>query len=253
MKTLKITLLLSLLCSAGYSQIIKFEQLIAYYSPIEDGSLSEIKRELFFNIRGAYVHPVTKTKLTFAGKLEDISMGYPTNWIADYISVEIISTCNGKSMHATSRNSILTPEQKSILKNVDLGAQVQIIVKYRSTNSANDKIEIRSMSLGITVIPETEAYFPGGSGKMKMYLQENAINKIPKSIYSELRQTMLNFTVNEFGEIINAKITQSTGDPQTDQLLMEALYKMPKWIPAENSKAMKVKQEFEFVLANDGC
>ena len=61
------------------------------------------------------------------------------------------------------------------------------------------------------------------------------------------------FTVNEEGEIVNAKISQTSGDSKTDKLFVEAINKMPKWKPAQNSKGVKVKQEFIFNLSGGGC
>ena len=88
---------------------------------------------------------------------------------------------------------------------------------------------------------------------MTQYLRENAINKIPETTSKQLQQVIVGFTVNEEGKIANVQISKTSGDPNTDKLLLEAINKMPKWRPAEDSKGVKVKQEFEFSVGNVGC
>ena len=69
----------------------------------------------------------------------------------------------------------------------------------------------------------------------------------------DFQQCVVIFAINEAGEIVNAKISRSSGDSKTDKLLLETIYKMPKWKPAKNSKGIKVKQIFEFSVGNRGC
>ena len=109
------------------------------------------------------------------------------------------------------------------------------------------------MNYSATVIPETEAEYPGGNQQMTQYLKENAIDKIPEISSKQIQQTLVEFTVNEKGETANAKIIKTSGDSETDKLLIEAINKMPKWSPAKDSKGRKVKQEFEFSVGSSGC
>jgi TonB family protein len=88
---------------------------------------------------------------------------------------------------------------------------------------------------------------------MTKYLKENAINKISETTSKELKQGIVRFTVNEEGTITDAKIFKTSGDLNTDKLLLEVINKMPKWRAAEDSNGIKVKQEFEFSVGNVGC
>jgi TonB family protein len=109
------------------------------------------------------------------------------------------------------------------------------------------------MWVKMTVIPEVEAQYMGGSEQQKLYFQENVIKKIPKSSTEKSPKGVVVFTINEEGAITNALIKTSTGDAKTDELLLDAVNKMPQWKPAENSKGVKVKQDFEFSIGNEGC
>ena len=100
-------------------------------------------------------------------------------------------------------------------------------VNYKSQSSAADKTEIRTMSFSVTVVPDVEANFKGGKVQMKQYMKEKVIDNIPSNITSSLRQAMVKFTVNEEGEIINARISESTGDQDIDRLMLEGVNKMP--------------------------
>ncbi|MBK6399923.1 MAG: energy transducer TonB [Bacteroidetes bacterium] len=253
MKNIKLTLLLLLVSTILFSQD-SVKHFVAYNS-LSGNKVpgSDIKSNLSFGVRGAYKNPVTKAKLNSATKLDDICEGYPANWLNNYVSTEIVSTSNGKKVKASGLNGTLTSEQKKIVSSVDLGAEVLIDVKYKSQNSATDKTEIRTMSFSVTVVPDVEANFKGGKVQMKQYMKEKVIDNIPSHVTSSLRQAMVKFTVNEEGEIINARVSESTGDQDIDRLMLEGVNKMPKWIPAKNSSGEKVKQDFEFVMANEGC
>jgi TonB family protein len=254
MNTIKITFLLVLLSSTAFSQDSVFNSPVSYRSTAANGSSeTDIKRQVWFEVRGAHGQPVTKATLSKAAKLNDVCQGYPTNWLKDYVSAEIISTVNGKKMKASSSNEILTPEQKNILASSDLGAEVLLTVKYKTQNSANGKTEIRTMSFAVTIVPDVEASFKGGDSQLKSYFKNAVINKIPTAIQSKLNQSRVKFTINEIGEIINARVTESTGDQETDRMMLDGVNKMPNWMPAHNSNGIKVKQDFEFIVANQGC
>jgi TonB family protein len=210
------------------------------------------RQELMFEVHGIYSRPVKKVNLNEVRLISDISPGYPVNWV-EYVSTEILATCNGKTMKATGVNNMLTPEQKNILKLADLGTDIVVNVKYKSRNAATDNIEIREINISVNVIPDTEAEYVGGYPLMVKYLQENIINKISETVPEQYQQGAVKFTINEEGEIINAKISKTSGDAKTDKLFIEAINKMPRWKPAQNSKGLKLKQEFEFSVGGGGC
>lgn len=210
---------------------------------------------LDFSIRGHYERPVTKLKLEKAKILSDFIDGYPTNWVDEYVSVELLATCSGKAMRAVSLNDKLNDTQKNILKLADISTDIFINVKFKNKQVATNSLANKEMNVKMTITPETEAVYAGGQNQMKAYLKENVINKISKSIIKQLQESIATvlFTINEEGEIINSKISKTSGDAQTDQLLLEAINKMPQWKPAKNSTGTKVKQAFKFSVGLSGC
>jgi len=228
MKNSIITPLLFLFFSVGFSQNLKID----FY--------------------GNHSPSIKKEKLNEAKLMRDVIPDYPTKWIINCVSAEISATCDGKAMVAMSSSDTLSTEQ--ILNTVDPGTYIVINIKYKYKNSVNDNIEIDKMHFLATVIPETVAEYPGGYQQMIQYLKENTINKISETASKQFQQIIVRFTVNEQGEIAGVKMTKTSTDPKIDQLFLDAVNKMQKWKPAENSKGVKVKQEFEFsVGAGGGC
>lgn len=210
-------------------------------------------KDLSFSVHGRYSRPAKKQKLAEAKLLGDFIPGYPTNWISNYTSVEIIVTSNGIVKKATSKNDTLSNEQKNILNTSDIGAEIIIKVKDRFFNPEANIISDRKINISMMIIPQIEAEYIGGNQKLSKYINENVIKKINENYPKNFQQGIVNFTINENGEIENTKIATSSGDVSTDKLLLETINKMPKWKPAENSNGIKVKQDFKFVVGSEGC
>jgi TonB family protein len=216
-------------------------------------SQTSFSQDLNFDVHGTYSNRISKEKLTEAKTMRDINPGYPSSsWITSYISSEVSVTGKGKNLKVNGTNDILTAEQQNILKKAELGDDVVIDINYKQVNTITGNVENRNMHFVYSLVPENEAEFVGGYEKMRRLLKQNAIDKIPVTIAKEL-QAAVRFTVNEKGEIANAIISKSSGDEKTDKLLVESIYQMPKWKPAQDSKGMKVKQEFEFTIGSGGC
>lgn len=254
MKNCIIVLLLILPFNSGFSQDITYELPESYsHSVGREMPSSEFAQNLRYDIRGAYTRPVIKEKLSAARFLHEISPGYPSTWLSDSISAEILATIGGRSLRAVSESDILSPEQKSILNSADIGDDIVINVRYKYRNSVTDKLENRAMNYSVTVVPEIEGKFPGEKQEMDSYFNKNAMSKISETSSKEFKELLIKFTVNEEGEIVNAHISKKSGDPKIDKLFLDTIIRMPKWKPAENSKGKKVKQEFEFIVGSGGC
>jgi TonB family protein len=215
--------------------------------------INGFSQDLSYEVHGKYVRPIKKEAIIKANYMSDIIPYYPSEWIEGYVSAEISATYDGKTVMAASANDTLSAAQKNILKTAGLGTEIVINIKYKRKNWVNDKIDIGNMNYSATLIPEIEAEYPGGNKEMTQYLKENAINKMPDTTSGQIQQAIVRFTVNEEGEIADAQIFKSSGDPLTDNLLLTVINTMPKWRPAQDSEGIKVKQEFEFSVGRGGC
>lgn len=214
--------------------------------------LTGFSQNFNYKVQGKYVHSIKKEKLNEARSMSDIIPYYPAQWIRAYVSLEIRATCNNKTLIAIHTNDTLSAEQKNILNTVDLGSDIAIKIKYKYDNPVINKIEDGTMYYSTTVVPEIEAEYVGGDQQMKQYLMDKTLSTISDTTTTKFNLGIVRFTVNEEGEISNAEVTRTSGDMKTDKLLIEVINKMPKWKPAQNSKGVKVKQEFEFSVRKNG-
>ncbi len=214
---------------------------------------NNIVRELNYEVHGTYKRPIKKSQFTDAKLVRDIISGYPTNWISGYVSVEISGICAGKLLKAKGLTEKLTPEQKHILNTIDLESDMIIHVKYMYSDIGKSKLENGDMHVEMTVIPETEAEFVGGHEQLIKYLKQNSYSKLPAKKQNDFKGAIIKFTINEGGEVINAKCSQKWGDAKTDQLLLDLINHMPNWKPAVNNNGVKVKQDFVFTIGSGGC
>lgn len=215
--------------------------------------VSNVTRELNIDVRATYSNPLKEESLHGVQLLNDFMPYYPKNWIHDYISVEISTSSNGKLMKASSANNRLSEEQKNILEKAELATNVIVNVKYRMKNPITHVLEDNQMLVSYTIVPEVEAEYAGGKQQVLQYLKDHGIDRISKSAPEEFQKGAVVFTINEDGDVTNAKISMTSGDSKIDMLLLDLINGMPKWKPAKNEKGMAVKQEFEFSFGIGGC
>jgi TonB family protein len=173
-----------------------------------------------------------------------------------FVSMEISVLSKGKTLRSGSTDNLITAEQKNILAIADLGSDIHIKIRFRYKNRGNisfyDLDQIKEGEYTVTVIPATEAEFPGGFSEISNYLNKTVFNKIPaKNTSEKVRQVVVRFTISEEGQVTDAKLSRTSKDPATDKLLLDAISKMPKWKPARDSKGTRVKQEYCIPFGNN--
>lgn len=201
---------------------------------------------------GSPTRSITKIELQQASSLRDLIPEYPSNWITDYVSVQISTISNGKKLNASSANDVLSLEQISMLNSADLGASIDIIAVYRSKNAATDISENSTMTVSTTIVPETEASYVGGNEKMISYLKEKVLERLAKNS-GWLKPPTVYFTINELGLTNDVELIDPSGNEEVDKILIEVIQDMPKWNPAANSEGLAVEQAFEFSVGQGGC
>ncbi|MFN8359068.1 MAG: energy transducer TonB [Candidatus Kapaibacterium sp.] len=203
-------------------------------------------QNLNFDVHAAYSTSVKTHTLANAQSVADIIPQYPSEWIKNYAFVEVIVKKNGAITKAAGKNSVLSTEQKTILRSADIGSEIAISIGYTEKNAVTENTQSATLHYEATVIPEKEAEYQGGYQQLSAYIQEHAINKISDKNSKDFKPVVVKFTVNERGEIANAHVAQSSNDAKIDKTLLQVITKMPKWRPAETAKGVKVKQEFQF-------
>jgi len=192
---------------------------------------------------------ITNEKLHEAHTLIDLNKNYQSSWVREYISVEIMTSNNGKLRKAVSKNDILSQEQKINMNTADPGTDIEVKVRYMPENNLKHN-DIKEIKFTLILNPENEAQFIGGQQQLNQFIKENAIDKIPASSFSQYQLAAVKFSIDEQGQIIDAYVFETSKNEKTDKILLETIRIMPNWKPAEYSNGLKVKQEYVF-LAGD--
>lgn len=208
---------------------------------------------LNYLVRGANNKTLTKSKINKVKTLEDVIEHFPSNWIREYISVEIERTTQNIKLKEIGKSIKLTPKQQELFNNARIGDDLIIKVLYKSNDSLEKEAQVKEINVTMTVVPEVEAKFKTGNEKLTQYFEENSNSEILNWKFNPMQNAVASFIINEKGETVNVKIIKTTGIITVDRAIIELLYKMPKWNPAKNNKGELVKQEFEFSIGEIGC
>ncbi|MCE3280719.1 MAG: hypothetical protein K0S44_2910 [Bacteroidetes bacterium] len=274
MKTRIITLLLFSLFTNGFSQELKYVYGGRFTPSIKKQKLNtakfvnEIMPEFCRYVRLPYGERTLLDDQLKARDPLDRNLLYPPEFydlpqenysnILYFISMDITTISNGKTMLSKSVSNLITKEQKSILLSADPGTDIHIKIRFKYKNTGKisfyDLDQIKEGDYIVTVVPETEAEYPGGFVAITNYINRNVFDKIQnKSDLNRNPPAVVSFMINEDGQVSDARITRTSRNVKVDKLLLDAINKMPKWKPAKDSKGIKVKQEYSIPLGNDGC
>jgi hypothetical protein len=209
-------------------------------------TVAAVSQSLEYHIRGVRYQAIKKEKLATIESVNEIIPEYPAGWFNKQTSVELQVTCNGKLIKSEVTGETLSAAQKMMMLSVDAGTD--ILVTFKGNYSA--------IQYSTRAVPETEAEYPGGLQQVNRYLLE-VMNKTTEAKAPDRLSTNVRvaFTITEEGKISNARISGTPANPETEQLLLEAIHLMPGWKPAKDSKGVNIKQEFEFFLGQGrgGC
>ncbi|PKH50360.1 hypothetical protein CXF68_06445 [Tenacibaculum sp. Bg11-29] len=211
------------------------------------------KVTLNYFVRGASNRTITKSKLSKAKTLEDIVAHFPSNWIGEYVLVEIYRITKNSEIKILGKDITLNKKQITLFKNANTGDDILVRVVYKSKNSLTNSTNTNETNILLTVVPEVAASFIDDNNTLKEYLVENSSQEIINWQFKPMQNATAYFIVNEEGKVTDVNITKSTGIKSVDASIKELLYKMPRWSPAKNTEGETVNQQFELVIGGDGC
>jgi hypothetical protein len=206
--------------------------------------------DIKFDIKKTFVpFTISKSDLNVAVTVKDLRPIYNPAWIREFISVTVSATINGTKKQSISKSDKLSKEQLSIMNMADVQSPISLVIKYIPENTLVNNSE-KEIDYTFIVSPEKEAQFNGGKKEMELYLKEKIINKLTTENFDNQTFASVVFEVNTLGEIINAKLSNSSKNENTDQILLESIQSMPNWTPAEYKNGKKEIQKFAFILGN---
>lgn len=192
-------------------------------------------------------------QLQTAETLMDINPHFPTEWIKEYIQVEVSTEEAGLSRRTRGLNANLSPQQKEQLLSADENTRITIDVQYYPNNNLK-QVEVREFNFSFIVQPSQDARFPGGLEALQDYFQNKAIKTIPDSTFTGYDLAVITFTIDESGAVQDVQLFESSKNKATDQLLIETVSGMPCWQPASFYGGQPAVQKFAFTVGNhDNC
>lgn len=224
-----------------------FLLLLPHYAYSQEDLLDEASSNCFeTSYRIDRVYPAfwkTRSELYDVEKIGDLNPHYKPEWVRQYLQVELSAITKGKVKKAYSRSEFFTSEQLLLMKSSDFNSNIKISVSYIPENNllANDE---QHLEFNISIEPNQTARFSGGDSALDKYLVDELSMKVPLSSFKQYQLAAVSFTINEQGNVTNAKIFSSTDNEKLDASLLKCIENMPTWFPAEFPDGQKVSQEF---------
>ena len=196
---------------------------------------------------------ISKDKLMNAETIADLNKHYKSDWVKEYKSVTIVACIDGVKQKVTSKNAMLTIDQKELMSQADAGTDISISAVYLPDNNLKSN-DIHEMGFEFMVNPEIDATFPGGATQLKAYIKENVEEKVEDLNLRQYQLAVVKFTVAKDGSINNVSIFASTEDDKTDRILLSAIEDMPNWQPAHYTDGTLITQEYALTVGdNTSC
>ncbi len=268
MKNKILTMLLLLLVAIGFSQSDNFNLERNMNTTIKNATLlrAEYINDLSPLLWSQMAFPFNGDFWLYHRRINNFAQPQTENYLYpqdDYkqivtvVFTEISVTTDGKTVVTQSTSDKLTAQQKNSLTAAVPGSVIEVKLKYKYKDQTKDSYGDRNKTVAgstqVTLVPAIEAEYPGGFKQLSAYFAANVMHKITdKKELDKILNATIEFTVDEYGEVTNARIAKTTADKRLDNLLLEAINKMPRWKPAADSKGEKVKQEFTIPFSS-GC
>ena len=190
-----------------------------------------------------------KEELANINTIHDINDFFKSEWVRSFNEVVYTVYQNGSKKQLKKPDGNMDAEVFEFISSTDNGFGVRVDIQYIPENSLKDNGPKRD-NFSFVINPEKEAAFPGGKTALRKYLDEQVLAHVSKDILPGYSLAAAKFTVSAQGEIQNIKIVESSKDQATDDLILNAIKNMPKWIPAEYADKTKVAQDNMLTVGN---
>lgn len=198
-----------------------------------------------------YNQSIKKGLASEAKEICDINPNFPALWIKEYISVELSVTCEGEILKAEGVDQNFTEEQQRILKMSETGTDIAVNVKYYPDNNLPE--EAKEIDFAYSIVPDIDAVYQDGEEIMQQYFKENAVDRIFEVTDKDVHKVIVSFDITQKGDVINPKVSQRSHSQDVDDIVLDAVKNMSKWIPARNADGTIVEQSREFIITREMC
>ncbi len=206
--------------------------------------------EFTFDVQKVYngIH-TTKDDVRRAKTLVEINEYYKPEWIKEFKQVTYSIIIDRKQKYFVADDDTLFEEIRMQLLSADPGSSIEVEVAYLPDNNLNFN-DLKHQQFSFIFEPDISASYHGGNDALAEYLTSNAIEKLSKSVFKQHHLTAVNFIIDSRGQINDVEVFESSGDLETDRMLVDALCKMPAWSPAKYEDGMEVDQQYVLLVGD---
>ena len=213
------------------------------------GSIAEV--DLNYGFSSHFMNTISKKRLHEAIRFSQIvpNRGCGPATKKTYRNVEISILKNDEEISEIASTSIFNEDQIKLLRTTDYATNFYARAEYITEYAGSDYVMYY-----MTVVPEIEATYEGGSLGVLEYLKENSKGKTSMVKEDQLEQGKVNFTVKADGSIANVDLSSTCGYDVVDNILVGLISNMPdKWTPAKNADGECIDQQFVISFGRGGC
>lgn len=216
----------------------------------------EVSYDFTYEVNRVYKPLAISTQtLDTAISVADLNPHFKPSWVKEYKSVEISTLHNKKVKTVSTADDLLSLEQISNMKNIDLGSEISVSVKYIPDNNLRHN-DIQEEKFHFTVDPVKEATFSGGEQKLNQYIQDKIIAKISQSDVQVHNVKAIQFSIDQSGDVVGVHIPENLtmynlrSNKKVEDFLLKVICDMPSWSPAEYNDGTKVNQDFVLTVGD---
>lgn len=185
------------------------------------------------------------------------SIGFQVQNSTSYASLvtvvesELVATVEGMKMTAKGNGESLSDQQKRLIGMLKLGDEFDVKLKFKH-NDKSISNKVVEAQVVVSVLPHHPADFNGGIDAFRIYLEKNILSVVRQDdAFGDLDNAKVTFQVNAAGKVSDVKLVVEAANEKTNQLIIQALNKMPNWLPARNVEGQPENQLVKYSFG--GC
>lgn len=220
--------------------------------------LPQKELDFFYDLGPRYNRTFTKTEMAAArtfDQFDNLDAQNPKH-IVSFSSVNVMridDSYEPVEEVAGDKNEFNSAQLK-LLQSLPYSADVLIRAEYVLKNNTTGELEESYTTPHITVVPETQAEYPGGFKAFIGYVKSHKVDETETLSKEELKPGKIRFTVSKVGTITKIKLISSSGYKKIDKRMVELITEAPgTWKVAQDAEGNRVEQQFVFSYGITGC
>ena len=210
--------------------------------------------DLLYKVDSRFIYRITKKELHQAKSIFDIFPPHEKRKIDYYKNVRVAILGDNEEIYEEGITESFNQKQLDLLHSMDYSTNFYVKAVFQHQNFLAGQVYEDYIVYYTTLIPETKAEYQDGDKSLTNFLKSTTKETASVITKDKLQAGKVNFTINKNGSLENIYLSSTSGYPEVDQKLVEAVSAIPgKWNPAKNEKGEAVNQELVFYFGLEGC